>query len=140
MQAVVFVRLCPVGLLTVHWTVLCGCDCPSAYSRERALLVPRDVPCHRRFARCALTSRVLRHLLPGLEVAMSAGFTPFSHPAFTSASLAWTWQDWPQPFPPPSVSVLFSGTPSPGSCLSVCGQSSPSGRWPECELHPPLAS
>lgn len=30
--------------------------------------------------------------------------------------------------------------PTPGSCLSVCGQSSSSGHWPEWELQPPLAS
>ena len=33
-----------MGLLTVRWSVLRGCDCLSACSGERVLLVPRGVP------------------------------------------------------------------------------------------------
>lgn len=77
----------------------------------------------------------------------SSGFAPTPHLALALASPTW-YLDLPGLVPALS-SALCEGhfqrppstpTPTSGSYLSVCGQSSPFGRWPEWELQPPLAS
>lgn len=124
-----------MGLLTVRWTVLCGCDCLLACSGEGVLPVPWAVPV-RQLAPCVLTSSVSKWILPWRGMAKSSGFTP----APTLGSPTWICQDWP----PAQVSSIFCEgpfqLPTQSWLLPVCGQSSPSGRWPEWELQSPLAS
>lgn len=124
---------CPVGCPVRAWLSPC--------SRETCYLCPRVL--RGRQLPSVLPSSLFTCLLPG------PGDWPSHVVSLPTTTLASGSPTWPGPtraghkprIPLPSARVLFScPPPNPGSCLSACGQSSPSGRRPEWELQPPLAS
>lgn len=97
------------GLLTVRWTVLCGCSCLSDCSRQGRVACAWGCDCHRQLAQCAFTSSFFQVSVSGAGGRPSQVLPPA---LLLRAPLPEPARTGPKPrFSPPSVRVLLLPDP-----------------------------